>query len=150
MTRPDRIAAEGGSNGGLLIANMLVATGALRRTVLHDSADRHAPLLRLLAGASWVAEYGDPDDPADWAFIRRFSAYQGAEPAQPYPPILLATSRRDDRVHPGHARKRPSCSHSATTHISTNPQREAMVTAKTIWKWRPSPRSEWRSYSNGI
>ena len=106
VTRPDRIAAEGGSNGGLLIANMLVRYperfGALFCTIPLIDMRRYS---RLLAGASWVAEYGDPDDPADWAFIRRFSAYQAAEPAQPYPPILLATSRRDDRVHPGHARK---------------------------------------------
>ena len=106
VTHSGRIAAEGGSNGGLLIANMLVRFpqlfGALFCTIPLIDMRRYA---RLLAGASWVAEYGDPDNPADWAFIRRFSAYQAAEPAQAYPPILLATSRRDDRVHPGHARK---------------------------------------------
>jgi len=106
VTRSDRIAAEGGSNGGLLIANMLVRYperfGALFCTIPLIDMRRYS---KLLAGASWVAEYGDPDDPADWAFIRRFSAYQAAEPARPYPPILLATSRRDDRVHPGHAGK---------------------------------------------
>ena len=106
VTRPSRIAAEGGSNGGLLIANMLVRYperfGALFCTIPLIDMRRYS---RLLAGASWVAELGDPNDLADWAFIRRFSAYQAAEPAQAYPPILLATSRRDDRVHPGHARK---------------------------------------------
>jgi prolyl oligopeptidase len=106
VTRFNRIAAEGGSNGGLLIANMLVRYperfGALFCTIPLIDMRRYS---KLLAGASWVAEYGDPDDPADWAFIRRFSAYQAAEPARPYPAILLATSRRDDRVHPGHARK---------------------------------------------
>ena len=60
---------------------------------------------RLLAGASWVAEYGDPDVPEDWAFLGPMSAYHAAEPGRAYPPILLATARRDDRVHPGHARK---------------------------------------------
>jgi prolyl oligopeptidase len=60
---------------------------------------------RLLAGASWIAEYGDPNKPEDWAFLQTYSAYHLAVPGQAYPPILLATSRRDDRVHPGHARK---------------------------------------------
>ena len=60
---------------------------------------------QLLAGASWIAEYGDPDKPEDWAFLQTYSAYHNAMPGQKYPPILLATSRRDDRVHPGHARK---------------------------------------------
>jgi len=65
----------------------------------------------LLAGASWMAEYGDPDDPADWAFLRTFSPYQqltapDADVAgRRYPPVLFVTSTRDDRVHPGHARK---------------------------------------------
>jgi prolyl oligopeptidase len=60
---------------------------------------------KLLAGASWIGEYGDPDDPQDWAFLSRISAYHAAEAERSYPPILLATSRGDDRVHPGHARK---------------------------------------------
>ena len=55
---------------------------------------------RLLAGASWIAEYGDPADPEDWSFIQHLSAYHAAEPGRSYPPILLATTRRDDRVHP--------------------------------------------------
>lgn len=59
----------------------------------------------MLAGASWIAEYGDPEIPEDWAFLQRYSAYHTAEPGQTYPPILLATARRDDRVHPGHAHK---------------------------------------------
>ena len=60
---------------------------------------------KLLAGASWVAEYGDPADPADWTYLQTYSAYHQAMPGRPYPPILIATTRRDDRVHPGHARK---------------------------------------------
>lgn len=59
----------------------------------------------LLAGASWMAEYGDPDDPAQWEFIQRFSPYHLVEPNRNYPPVLITTSTRDDRVHPGHARK---------------------------------------------
>ena len=106
VTRPGRIAAEGGSNGGLLIANMLTRYperfGALFCTIPLIDMRRYA---KLLAGASWVAEYGDPDLSADWSFLGAMSAYHTATPGRPYPPILLATARRDDRVHPGHARK---------------------------------------------
>ncbi len=106
VTVPGRIAAEGGSNGGLLIANMLTRYperfGALFCTIPLIDMRRYT---RLLAGASWIAEYGDPDKPEDWDFLGPLSAYHAAEPARPYPPILLATARRDDRVHPGHARK---------------------------------------------
>ena len=105
-TRPGRIAAEGASNGGILIANMLVRYperfGALFCTIPLIDMRRYS---RLLAGASWIAEYGDPDKPEDWAFLQTYSAYHLAAPGRTYPPILLATSRRDDRVHPGHARK---------------------------------------------
>ena len=59
----------------------------------------------LLAGASWVAEYGNPDDPDEWAFIRAFSPYHNVDDGVRYPPVLFFTSTRDDRVHPGHARK---------------------------------------------
>ncbi|WP_428376533.1 prolyl oligopeptidase family serine peptidase [Lichenicoccus sp.] len=106
VTTPNRIAAEGGSNGGLLIANMLTRYperfGALFCTIPLIDMRRYA---KLLAGASWIAEYGDPDVAADWAFLGPISAYHAAEPGRSYPPILLATARRDDRVHPGHARK---------------------------------------------
>ena len=60
---------------------------------------------KLLAGPSWIAEYGDPEKPDDWAFLKTYSAYHLAVPGGSYPPILLATTRKDDRVHPGHARK---------------------------------------------
>ena len=59
----------------------------------------------LLAGASWMAEYGDPDDAADWAYLAQYSPYHNVRPGAPYPPTLFMTSTRDDRVHPGHARK---------------------------------------------
>jgi prolyl oligopeptidase len=59
----------------------------------------------LLAGASWMGEYGDPDRPEEWEFIRTFSPYHNLRPGVSYPPTLLTTSTRDDRVHPGHARK---------------------------------------------
>jgi prolyl oligopeptidase len=106
VTRAGRIAAEGGSNGGLLIANMLTRYperfGALFCTIPLIDMRRYS---RLLAGASWIAEYGDPDKPEDWVFLGPMSAYHMAAPGRAYPPILLATTRRDDRVHPGHARK---------------------------------------------
>jgi prolyl oligopeptidase len=106
VTRPGRIAAEGGSNGGILITNMLTRYperfGALFCTIPLIDMRRYT---KLHAGASWIAEYGDPDDPADWGFLAGISAYHQAVPGRQYPPILIATSRRDDRVHPAHARK---------------------------------------------
>jgi prolyl oligopeptidase len=106
VTRADRIAAEGGSNGGILISNMLTRYperfGALFCTIPLIDMRRYT---KLLAGASWIAEYGDPDKPEEWAWLQTYSAYHAAKPGQNYPPILIATTRRDDRVHPGHARK---------------------------------------------
>jgi len=106
VTRPGHIAAEGGSNGGILITNMLTRYperfGALFCTIPLIDMRRYA---KLHAGASWIAEYGNPDDPSDWEFLAGISAYHAAVPGRHYPPILIATSRRDDRVHPGHARK---------------------------------------------
>jgi prolyl oligopeptidase len=60
---------------------------------------------RLLAGASWMAEYGDPDQPDEWAYISRYSPYQNVAAEADYPQVYFFTSTRDDRVHPGHARK---------------------------------------------
>ncbi len=106
VTRPGRIAAEGGSNGGILITNMLTRYperfGALFCTIPLVDMRRYT---KLLAGASWIAEYGDPDKPQDWEFLQHISAYHNVTAEGAAPPILLATTRRDDRVHPGHARK---------------------------------------------
>ena len=106
VTRAGRIAAEGGSNGGILISNMLTRYperfGALFCTIPLIDMRRYT---KLLAGASWIAEYGDPDKPEEWAWLQTYSAYHAAKPGQNYPPILIATTRRDDRLHPGHARK---------------------------------------------
>jgi prolyl oligopeptidase len=106
VTSPAHLGVQGGSNGGLLTGNMLV-----RYPDLLGAAVIQVPLLdmkrysHLLAGASWMAEYGDPDDPEQWEFIRTFSPYHLVDPDRTYPPVLLTTSTRDDRVHPGHARK---------------------------------------------
>ncbi len=100
------LAIRGGSNGGLLMGNMLTSYPELFGAIVAQ-----VPLLdmrryhRLLAGASWMAEYGDPDNPDEWAFLRGFSPYHLLAADQPYPPTLITTSTRDDRVHPGHARK---------------------------------------------
>ncbi|QAY68715.1 prolyl oligopeptidase family serine peptidase [Xylanimonas protaetiae] len=106
ITTPAHLGAQGGSNGGLLTGNMLV-----RYPELFGAIVIQVPLLdmkrysHLLAGASWTAEYGDPDDPADWAYLRQYSPYHHIAAGTAYPPVLLLTSTRDDRVHPGHARK---------------------------------------------
>jgi prolyl oligopeptidase len=105
VTTPTRLGVTGGSNGGLLVGVMLT-----RYPELFGAVVGWVPLLDmrryhlLLAGASWVAEYGDPDS-ADWEFLSSYSPYQNATANRPYPPVLWLTSTRDDRVHPGHARK---------------------------------------------
>jgi prolyl oligopeptidase len=106
ITTVSQLGAQGGSNGGLLMGIMLTKYpelfGALVCQVpLLDMRRFHL----LLAGASWVAEYGNPDDPADWKFIAEYSPYQNISASVDYPPVLITTSTRDDRVHPGHARK---------------------------------------------
>jgi prolyl oligopeptidase len=102
----DQLGAQGGSNGGLLMGIMLT-----KYPELFEALVCQVPLLDmkrfhlLLAGASWVAEYGDPDNPDDWKFIAEYSPYQNISTDRKYPELLMTTSTRDDRVHPGHARK---------------------------------------------
>ena len=106
VTSARRLGCLGGSNGGLLVGNMLTQYPELFGAIVCQ-----VPLLdmqrysRLLAGASWMEEYGDPDKPEEWAYIRSFSPYHNVKPDVKYPPTLLMTTTRDDRVHPGHARK---------------------------------------------
>jgi prolyl oligopeptidase len=106
VTSTPHLGIEGGSNGGLLMGNMLTM-----RPDLFGAIVCQVPLLDmrrynvLLAGASWMGEYGDPDDPQEWAFIEGFSPYHNVKAGVKYPPTLFMTSTRDDRVHPGHARK---------------------------------------------
>jgi prolyl oligopeptidase len=106
VTRPDRLGIAGGSQGGLLVTGTLV-----QRPDLFGAAVAQVPLTdmlryhRLLAGASWMTEYGDPDRPADRVFLQKYSPYQNLRGDVKYPRLFLVTSTRDDRVHPGHARK---------------------------------------------
>jgi prolyl oligopeptidase len=106
VTSPERLGVKGGSNGGLLVGNMYAL-----RPDLFGAVVCQVPLLdmrrynKLLAGASWMGEFGDPDIPEEWAFIQAFSPYHMIRADRAYPPLLLTTSTRDDRVHPGHARK---------------------------------------------
>ena len=106
ITRPRRLGIMGGRNGGLLVGAALT-----QRPDLFNAVVCQVPLLDmrryhlLPAGASWMGEYGDPDDPAEWAWIGRYSPYHQLRPGTAYPRVLFTTSTRDDRVHPGHARK---------------------------------------------
>lgn len=106
VTSPRHLGIQGGSNGGLLMGAMLT-----QRPDLFGAVVCQVPLLdmrrfnRLLAGASWMAEYGNPDVPEEWAFIRKYSPYHNVTKDKKYPRVLFTTSTRDDRVHPGHARK---------------------------------------------
>ena len=106
LTSPRHLGIMGGSNGGLLVGAALT-----QRPDLFNAVVCQVPLLdmrryhELLAGASWMGEYGDPDDPAQWAAIAKYSPYHNVSSEKQYPRVLFTTSTRDDRVHPGHARK---------------------------------------------
>ncbi|HEY9254209.1 MAG TPA: prolyl oligopeptidase family serine peptidase [Stenotrophomonas sp.] len=105
ITSAPHLGVQGGSNGGLMAGNMLTQYPQLFGAVVVQ-----VPLLdmkrysHLLAGASWMAEYGNPDTD-DWKFIQTFSPYHLFDAKKQYPPVIFLTSTRDDRVHPGHARK---------------------------------------------
>ncbi len=106
VTAPQRLGIQGGSNGGLLVGNMVTMypehfAAAVCQVPLLDMQRYHL----LLAGASWMAEFGDPDKPEEWEFIKTYSPYHNVEAGKKYPAVLFTTSTRDDRVHPGHARK---------------------------------------------
>ena len=106
ITSPEHIAIEGRSNGGLLVMSLMI-----RHPELYGAIICGSPLVdmirynKLFAGASWMAEYGNPNKPEDLAFIKTYSPYQNLKSAQKYPPVFFYASTRDDRVHPGHARK---------------------------------------------
>ena len=106
VTSPKNLGIRGGSNGGLLVGAVVT-----QRPDLFNAVICAVPLLdmyrydKLLAGASWVDEYGDPDNEDEWEFIKKYSPYQNVFPNREYPEIYFYTSTKDDRVHPGHARK---------------------------------------------
>ena len=106
VTSQPKLGIMGGSQGGLFMGAMLT-----QRPDLINAAVIQVPLFdmlrfhRLLAGASWMAEYGNPDVPEERAWIQAYSPYQNLRADQPYPEVFIHTSTKDDRVHPGHARK---------------------------------------------
>jgi len=106
VTTARQLGIQGGSNGGLLVGAVFA-----QRPELFNAVVCQVPLLdmrrynRLLAGASWMAEYGDPDQPQEWSYIRTYSPYHNVKRDAKYPRVLFTTSTRDDRVHPAHARK---------------------------------------------
>ena len=105
ITSPKHLGIVGGSQGGLLVGGAFV-----QRPDLYNAVVCQVPLLdmkrynKLLAGASWMAEYGNPDTD-DWEYIKTWSPYHNLDPKKDYPKVFFYTSTRDDRVHPGHARK---------------------------------------------
>ena len=106
ISSPAHIGIEGRSNGGLLVSATM-----MRHPELYGAVVCGNPLIdmkryhKLLAGASWVGEYGDPDVPAEWDYIKLYSAYQKMQPGLKLPAVMFYSTTRDDRVHPGHARK---------------------------------------------
>ena len=106
ITSSKRLGIMGGSNGGLL-----VGVAVTQRPDLYNAAVIQVPLLdmqrynHLLAGASWMAEYGDPDKPEEWKYISQYSPYHNVKAGTRYPVVMFTTTTRDDRVHPAHARK---------------------------------------------
>ncbi|MFJ6025306.1 prolyl oligopeptidase family protein [Brevundimonas sp. NPDC092305] len=106
ITTPEKLGIYGRSNGGVL-----TSVSITQHPELFNAAVIESPLIDMLryqdlpAGASWIGEYGDPRVPADAAFIARYSAYQNLRPGAEYPRVYITTNTRDDRVHPGHARK---------------------------------------------
>jgi prolyl oligopeptidase len=106
ITSPKHLGSMGGSQGGLLVSGAMTLRPDLFGAVV--AAIPLADMRRynkLLAGASWMAEYGNPDVPEEWAYIQKWSPYQNIKKDATYPKAYFWTTTRDDRVHPGHARK---------------------------------------------
>ena len=106
VTTADRLAISGGSNGGLLVGSVFtrrpdLCAGVICAVPLLDMLRFHL----LLAGASWVGEYGDPNEAAMAEYLASYSPFHQVEADVDYPTVFFETSTRDDRVHPGHARK---------------------------------------------
>ena len=154
LASSEHLAVYGGSNGGLLTGVMYTQRPDLWRAVI--SAVPLLDMLRydkLLAGASWVGEYGDPEDPLEGAFLRSISPYHNVSATQEYPEIYLYTSTKDDRVHPGHARKMSHLlsdlghdylyfenidgGHAAAANLSEYARRDAMLYVFLMQKLMP-------------
>ena len=106
IARRDSVAISGRSNGGVLVGAAINQNPDLyAATIVGSPLFDMQRYSKLLAGASWISEYGDPDKPADWAFMKLYSPYQNVRKGVRYPPMFLYLSTQDDRVHPGHARK---------------------------------------------
>jgi prolyl oligopeptidase len=106
ITSQPKLGVMGGSQGGLFMGTILtqrpdLINAAVIQVPLFDMLRYH----ELLAGASWIGEYGDPRIPEQRAWIEEYSPYQLLRAGQPYPEVFIHTSTKDDRVHPGHARK---------------------------------------------
>ena len=159
LTSAEHLAVYGGSNGGLLTGVMYT-----QRPDLWQAVVSAVPLLdmlryhKLLAGASWMGEYGNPDDPEEGAFLRSISPYHNVSATQDYPEIFLYTSTKDDRVHPGHARKMSHLletlghdylyfenidgGHAAAANLSEYARRDAMLYVFLMQKLMPEPTEE--------
>jgi len=130
VTTPEHLGVMGGSNGGLL-----VGVAFTQRPDLYNAVVCQVPLLdmqryhKLLAGASWTGEFGDPDVPEEWAYIKKYSPYHNVKGGMDYPEVFFTTSTRDDRVHPGHARK---------------------MVAKMIWATKPITMKMWKAGMRGL
>ncbi|WP_033420613.1 prolyl oligopeptidase family serine peptidase [Nesterenkonia alba] len=149
VTTVGQLACRGGSNGGLLTGNMLtqypdVFGAVVIQVPLLDMYRFH----KLLAGASWRAEFGDPDT-EDWEYMKSFSPYHLLDRDTEYPSVLLTTSTRDDRVHPGHARKMTAALESIRADVrywentegghggAANPEQQAIMNGliyRYLWK----------------
>lgn len=159
LTSSEHLAVYGGSNGGLLTGVMYT-----QRPDLWQAVVSAVPLLdmmryhKLLAGASWMGEYGDPDNPEEGAFLRNISPYHNVSATQKYPEIFLYTSTKDDRVHPGHARKMSHLlealghdylyfenidgGHAAAANLSEYARRDAMLYVFLMQKLMPAQTKE--------
>jgi prolyl oligopeptidase len=143
VTTAGQLGAAGGSAGGLLMGVMLTQYPDLFGALVCNQPLLDMRRYTALGGAATIAEYGDPDDPVEWEFIREYSPYHNIEADRVYPPIFLTTSTTDDRVQPGHARKMAAALSEAGHRVlfyenthgghsgASNNQEAATVTAMT-------------------
>ncbi|WP_433407852.1 prolyl oligopeptidase family serine peptidase [Saccharomonospora azurea] len=155
ITTPQLLGVQGGSNGGLLTGVMLTRYPELVGAVVSQ-----VPLLdmrryhKLLAGASWMAEYGDPDVAEEWAYLKQYSPYHNVHSDRAYPPTLFVTSTRDDRVHPAHARKMMATMHADGHDVAYYENIEgghgaAADNAQLAFKWALVFEFLWQRLSDG-